>query len=133
MQKGYKGQETAFTRTLFEAEQSGSNGITVEDIRNRAVGLIFAGTHTSAITLTYLAWEVLGNPSVRERLLAEFRRCQADSTVEELYKIEYLDHVIHETMRLWPAAPAGLYRRATADSMLGGYHIPAGTAANAQA
>src|SRR5690606_31880770 len=47
-------------------------------------------------------------------------------TAEDLEALPYLTMVVKETMRLYPAAPL-IGRRASADTTIGGYLIPAGS------
>ncbi|KAI4347721.1 hypothetical protein L6164_008505 [Bauhinia variegata] len=92
--------------------------------------LILGGTDTTTGTLTWALALMLNNPKVlskahheldtkigRERLVME----------SDLTKLEYLDAILKETLRLYPAAPLSVPHESMEDCVVGGYHIPAGT------
>ena len=124
------------TKTLFskmypeDGQQPFPDSLMAEEAGN----IIIAGSDTTAMALTYLVYLVLRNPDVKERLLQELATCTENPSWEELEGKQYLNNVITETLRLYPPVPASLPRVCpTADTVLGGYKIPANTVVVTQA
>ncbi|KAK2861481.1 hypothetical protein FQN49_004157 [Arthroderma sp. PD_2] len=105
-----------------------------------------AGHETSAITLTYLLWELSKNLDIQDQLRKELRTLSpnvsppAPGATPELPShksidgLTLLDAVVMETLRLHPPIPGIQPRLTPADASLAGYHnIPANTRVNAQA
>lgn len=65
---------------------------------------------TVSTTMAFIAYELVANPDVQEKLIKEvdetFQKLEGkDLTYEELQKMKYMDQVISEVLRMWPAAP----------------------------
>ncbi|KAM5442076.1 hypothetical protein MferCBS31731_002905 [Microsporum ferrugineum] len=112
---------------------------------------IVAGHETTGITLTYIVYEMSRNPSLQKKLREElltlsppifYRRDGTSETTSggdkkgsrlpsfhALDDLPLLNGIVHETLRVYPAAPLPLPRIAPADRPveLEGYQIPAGT------
>lgn len=134
--RGGAANRTLFAGMILQAESEG-NSFDIRDCATWASGMALAGTDTTSVTLTYLVWAVLTHPRVHQKLLAEIERYPETTSFDQLStKLEYLGHVIDETMRLWPVAPGSLYRTAplpTSGTVLAGYRIPRGTTVDTQA
>ncbi|KAJ9130836.1 Cytochrome P450 [Pleurostoma richardsiae] len=117
------GRTHVFSRLVAEWEKGG--GLTEYDLAFEASGFIVAGSGTTAVTLTYLVWDVLSRPKVQEQLeeeLAGLAQCYSDADLDSL---PYLSAVIEETLRLHGAAPGALPRRTPkGGATLAGYYIP---------
>ncbi|EQB55191.1 cytochrome P450 [Colletotrichum gloeosporioides Cg-14] len=140
--------------TLFSKlynQVSGGN-LSFIEVRDNAVGYIVAGSDTTASatfqkfdecqqltimkanSLTYLVWLLCRHPEVRDILVAELRSLPSNFNYEQVKSLEYLEYVIEETLRLYPAAPAGLPRLVpSGGAELGGYYLPADTVVSTQA
>lgn len=71
---------------------------------------------------------------MRDILVAELRGLPPNFNYEQVKGLEYLGYVIEETLRLYPAAPAGLPRLVpSGGAELGGYYLPADTVVSTQA
>ncbi|KAL2861226.1 cytochrome P450 [Aspergillus lucknowensis] len=136
-------KQTLFTR-LYSASQLGSqmNGAKSDDeeclsdreIRNDAQSFIVAGSDTTANTLTYLVWSVLRDSKIQETLIAELDGLAAtELSDEDLRELPYLNQVISEALRLYPAVPSAL-PRAVPDkgATLAGYWLPGGATVTTQ-
>lgn len=71
--------------------------------------LFVEGYETSSSVLGFAIYEMARNPDIQERLYEEISdvlaKYDGDFTFEALQEMEYLDNVIHETMRLNVVAP----------------------------
>ncbi|KAG2666509.1 hypothetical protein I3760_15G064900 [Carya illinoinensis] len=94
------------------------------------LNLILAGTDTTVVTMTWALSLLLNNHKALRKAQQELdlqvgkERLVKDSDIENL---AYLQAVIKETMRLYPAAPLSVPHESTEDCTLAGYHVPAGT------
>ncbi|XP_042485844.1 cytochrome P450 CYP736A12-like [Macadamia integrifolia] len=89
--------------------------------------MIVAATDTTSVTAEWTLSELLRHPKVMKRLQEELmNKVGIDRQVEEddLVKLEYLDMVVKETMRLHPVAPFLLPHESLEDITINGYHIP---------
>lgn len=69
-----------------------------------------AGFDTVSTCLTFVSYELLANPDVQQKLFEEIMAVEASLdgkplSYEVLQKMQYLDQIISETLRLWPPAP----------------------------
>ncbi|EFH39507.1 predicted protein [Arabidopsis lyrata subsp. lyrata] len=92
--------------------------------------MFLAGTAT---TLSFLAWamtELMRHPKAMKKLQEEIRSSSPQDlfvTEKEAEKMNYLQAVIKEALRLRPPAPLLVPRVLSEDVTLKGYNIPAGT------
>ena len=96
---------------------------------------IVAGSDTTATTLTYLVWAVCRHPEVKATLFKELETLPADEdfTDRELKQLPYLNQVIDEALRLYPAVAAGLPRSVPpGGATLAGHRIEGGVTVSSQ-
>lgn len=92
--------------------------------------MILAGTDTSAVTIEWAMSLLLNNPDVLKKARDEIDTVFGhEHLVEEsdLSKLPYLQNIISETFRLFPAAPLLVPHESSADCVIGGYDVPRGT------
>ncbi|XP_020236804.1 cytochrome P450 CYP82D47 [Cajanus cajan] len=92
--------------------------------------LIAAATDTTSVTMTWALSLLLNNRNVLRKVQDELDvQVGKERLVNEsdINKLVYLQAVVKETMRLYPASPLPGPREFTKDCTLGGYHIQAGT------
>ncbi|KDP38431.1 hypothetical protein JCGZ_04356 [Jatropha curcas] len=102
------------------------------DTVNKAtcLALILAASDTTKTTLTWTLSLLLNNPEVLKKAKDELdmqvgkERQVKDSDIKHL---TYLQAIIKESLRLYPAAPLSVPRECIEDCVVGGYRIPAGT------
>jgi len=92
--------------------------------------LILAATDTTAGTLTWTLSLLLNNREVLNKVIDELdtqvgKEKMAIKT--DMTKLEYLQAIIKETLRLYPPAPLNLPHESIENCTIGGYHVPAGT------
>ncbi|XP_028802951.1 cytochrome P450 CYP82D47-like [Neltuma alba] len=99
-------------------------------IKATCLALILAGTDTTTVTLTWALSLLMNNPEVLKKAAKEVdTEVGREKLVVEsdLRNLPYLQAIIKETMRLYPAAPLGLVHESMEDCTVAGYHIPSGT------
>lgn len=89
--------------------------------------IVFAGHETTATTLTWLLYVLTQHPDVERKLYEEIDSVLEGRkpTMDDLANLPYLNRVINETMRIYPAARATTRQAIEAD-VIGGYNIRAG-------
>lgn len=94
---------------------------------------IVAGTDTTAITATYLIWQILKHPEVKARLQDELRCLKDDFSIGDVQALKYLHCVINETLRLNGSVSSTLQRITPKGGReIGGYFIPEETRVTTQ-
>lgn len=103
-------------------------------VMTMAVSMAFAGSETTAISLSSVFYYLVRNPACLARLLNELGNAEFHDvedglvTWSESQKLEYLDAVVKESFRMHPAAGLPLERIVPpAGAEIAGHHIPGGT------
>lgn len=107
----------------------GSDYYSADVITGIFISMMFAGHHTSSGTAAWTLIELLRNPSVMERVVAELDDLYADGSevsFQALRAIPHLEAALKETLRLHPPLVL-LLRVAKEEVELGGFTVPAGT------
>ncbi|XP_058103458.1 cytochrome P450 71AU50-like [Magnolia sinica] len=97
------------------------------NIKAIILDMLAAGMDTSATAIEWALSDLFKHPPVMKKVQEELERVVGqDRMVEEsdLSKLEYLDMVIKESMRLHPVAPLLIPHEAMEDCTVNGYHIP---------
>ena len=100
---------------LIQARDEGGQAMTDQELRDELITLLLAGHETTATALAWAVELLLTNPDKLEALRADLPNGD-----------DYLDAVIHETMRLRPPIPM-FDRRVCEPVEVLGYRLPAGT------
>jgi cytochrome P450 len=120
-------QGTDMLTVLCHTEDEEGNSFTDEDIVNHMIFLMMAAHDTSTSTTTTMAYHLAANPDWQERARDESARLgDAPLDIEALEKLETLDLVMNESLRLVTPLPFN-YRQTVRDTDLLGYYVPAGT------
>lgn len=112
---------------LLAARYDDGSAMSDEQIRDEMVTLLLAGHETTAITLSWLFFELGRRPRVVERLRAELATQGQADDAEELSRLPYLDAVCNEAQRLYPVI-SWVPRTLAVPLSFRGYHLPAGLA-----
>jgi cytochrome P450 len=113
---------------LMNAMDEDGSRMSSKQLRDEVMTLFIAGHETTAVTLGW-AWHLLAqNPAVEQRLADELCSILGGRapSAEDLPRLTYLDAVIREVLRLYPAAYV-IQRTSTEPVELGGYSFPANT------
>ncbi|XP_034681205.1 cytochrome P450 CYP82H23-like [Vitis riparia] len=100
-------------------------------IKATCLTLIIGGSDSTVITLTWALCPLMKNPSTLKRAQDELdikvgKHRQVDES--DIKNLVYLQAIIKETLRLYPAAPLSVPREAMEDCTMAGFHIQAGRA-----
>lgn len=103
-------------------------GMSDQQVRDEVVTIFFAGHETTAATITWAFYLLSQHPDVEEKMRTEIRSVlgKRDPAFADLPKLTYMQQVIQEVMRLYPAAYL-FAREAVKDDVLDGYPISATT------
>ncbi|KFY86813.1 hypothetical protein V500_07382 [Pseudogymnoascus sp. VKM F-4518 (FW-2643)] len=123
---------------FLNAQQTHPSTVTQKEVLTLAVSMAFAGSETTAISLSSIFYHLLRHPTTLSRLLAELddaerRGVFADATPgvvswSEAQQLPYLDAVIKEAFRVHPAAGLPLERVVPAGgATIAGNFVPGGT------
>ncbi|SHK15179.1 cytochrome P450 / NADPH-cytochrome P450 reductase [Pseudonocardia thermophila] len=126
--------DTADTSDLLGRMLTGVDSRTGErlpddNIRAQCITFLIAGHETTSGLLSFAINYLLKEPAATERAKAEVDEVlgdRAEPTFEQIQRMTYVRQVLDESLRLWPTAPA-FTRHPLADTVLGGYRVPAGT------
>jgi cytochrome P450 len=112
---------------LCKTEDEDGNRFTDDDIVSHMIFLMMAAHDTSTSTTTTMAYHLAANPEWQERCRDESARLgDGPLDIESLEKLEDLDLVMNESLRMVTPLPLN-FRRAVRDTDLLGYYVPAGT------
>lgn len=92
--------------------------------------MLLAGTDTSSLTLEWAMSSLVNHPEVLEKARVELNDNLGQNRLidePDLSKLSYLNSIISETLRLYPAAPLLVPHLSSKDCTIGGYHVPRGT------
>lgn len=100
--------------------------LTDEEIRDELVTILFAGTETTASTLSWALHHLAEHPEVEKQLVAEIDEVVGDRPVafDDVPRLASIQRVLDEVIRLHGVVL--LMRRTIEPVELGGFHIPAG-------
>ncbi|XP_042490464.1 demethylepipodophyllotoxin synthase-like [Macadamia integrifolia] len=92
--------------------------------------MILAGTDTITVTLIWALSLLLNNQHAMKRAQEELgKHVGRERQVKEsdISRLKYLQAIVKETFRLYPAAPLSGPREAMEECIIAGYHVPVGT------
>ncbi|XP_070392533.1 cytochrome P450 3A14-like [Dermacentor albipictus] len=105
--------------------------LTTEEVITSAAVLFIGGFETTATTLSYVAYCLAKHPDVQEKLRREVVDAVGPNGSLDyetvMKKLKYLEHVVDETLRLYPPSVSGVARQAKEDFEYNGIKYKAGT------
>lgn len=118
---------TDMLTVLCHTADDDGNTFTDDDIVNHMIFLMMAAHDTTTSTLTSMVFNLADNPEWQERARDESERLgDGLLDIEALEKLETLDLVMDESLRLVTPLPFNM-RQTVRDTDLLGYYVPAGT------
>ncbi len=121
---------TDMLTVLCHTADDDGNSFTDADIVNHMIFLMMAAHDTSTSTLTTMAYHLAANPQWQQRCRDEGARIGDEPLdIDALDKMETLDLVINESLRMMTPLPFSI-RRAVRDTEILGHYIPEGTNVN---
>lgn len=112
---------------LLAARYEDGRPMSDEGLRDEMITLLLAGHETTATALAWTVYHTLRHPPVLARIRAELATVVGDAALraEHVTRLEYLDAVVKEALRLTPVLPdiGRMVRRPVA---IGGRRLPAG-------
>ncbi|PHT56735.1 Isoflavone 2'-hydroxylase [Capsicum baccatum] len=115
---------------FLSLQESEPEYYTDQIIKGIILVMLHAGTDTSSVTIEWAMSLLLNHPEVLEKARTEIdNHVGSDRLVDEadLPKLKYLQSIISETLRLFPAAPMLLPHESSDDCKVAGFHITRGT------
>ena len=126
-QSGHRGED--FLQTLMESEYKDGSRLSDHEITGLLIAAMFAGHHTSSVTVAWTLFELLQNPTHLAAVVEELDRVYPKGEPVSYKSVRELHHTgwaVKEALRLHPPLFI-LLRVAMEDLELCGYHIPKGT------
>lgn len=108
---------------LLAARDETGAALSDTELRDQAISLVSAGFDTTSAALSWAVYLLLEHREVLDRLRDEL---DGLATLQERLRSPLLERVVKETLRLYPAAPAGL-RQAREDVVYKDVSLPAGS------
>ncbi|KAJ8763270.1 hypothetical protein K2173_026171 [Erythroxylum novogranatense] len=103
---------------------------TDQTIKGVMLSTLTAGTQTSIATMEWAMSLLLNNPEALQKAYAEIDSVVGQNRLldeTDLPKLNYLQNIITETLRLFPPVPLLLPHQSSADCTVGGFFVPQGT------
>jgi cytochrome P450/NADPH-cytochrome P450 reductase len=125
--------ELASKKDLLSLMLNGRDPVTGEglsdiNIRYQIITFLIAGHETTSGLLSFAMYYLLKHPAVRAKAFEEVDRVlgQDTPTFEKLHELRYLRQILHESLRLWPTAPAFAVTPLEDTTLGGRYNLRAG-------
>ncbi|KNA18213.1 hypothetical protein SOVF_072840 [Spinacia oleracea] len=123
------GKKIAMIYKLLDLQEFEPANYSDQLIKGMIMIMLIAGTDTSSVTMEWALSLLLNHSNVLRKAREEIDNYKGnDELVEEadLPKLPYLQCIINETLRLFPAAPLLVGHQASEDVTISGYHITKG-------
>ncbi|KAK6123756.1 hypothetical protein DH2020_042500 [Rehmannia glutinosa] len=129
-QRQNKGKTNTMIDHMLSLQESKPKYYTDVTIKGIISVMLFAGTDPTAVTIEWAMSALLNHPEKLQKAKIEIDNLVGNDRLvneSDLTKLSYLQNIIYETFRLFPATPLLLPHEASSDCTLGGYDIPHGT------
>ena len=87
---------------LMSAKDEAGNSLTLPELRDELMTLMFAGHETTATAMSWALYWIHQLPEVKRKLLAELDSLADASDFMAIAKLPYLNAVCQETLRIYP-------------------------------
>ncbi|XVE64101.1 hypothetical protein DITRI_Ditri07aG0074500 [Diplodiscus trichospermus] len=125
---GKKSQD--FLQQMLELQQQGDdhkNSLSMNEVKALLLDLLIGGTDTIYTTTEWAMTELMRHPDKMTRLVEELDKVVGNQNIVEeshLPRLQYLQAVIKETLRIHPPAPLLIPHVPSKTCILAGYTIP---------
>lgn len=121
----------AFLDVLINARDEDGKPLSPTDIQEEVDTFMFEGHDTTAAGMTWALYLIGSHPDVQEKVHEELdsvfgKGSDRPATMDDLGKLNYLDRVIKETLRLFPSVPL-MGRVTTEDCIINNQLVPKDT------
>lgn len=126
---------------LIDSKEDSDDPLTEFEIQDQIMEFVIAGSDTGSLTINMALIMLLNNPEKLETLVSELdslnlpQSSNNSSTFipshDSIKNLKYLNAVIYEILRLFPASIGGILRQTTKDTVIDGYLIPKDTSVSA--
>ncbi|CAI0429027.1 unnamed protein product [Linum tenue] len=99
-------------------------------IKGLVMVMLLAGTDTLSVTLEWALANLLNHPNILLKAREEIdKQIGQERLIDEpdISNLTYLQNIIVETLRLYPAGPLLVPHASSEDCVVGGYHVPRDT------
>ena len=124
-----KDQNDVLSRLLGAKNPDSDEQLTDNELRDEIRTFFLAGHETTATSLTWANYLLAKNTSVRDKMIKEIHTIvgkERDPTYEDLQKMDYMDQVVNEVLRLYPAIYI-FSRTPLKEDSIDDYTIPVGS------
>ena len=122
---------TNLLEAMLSAPDGGDAAFTDEEIHGNMLTMLLGGEDTTANTMAWMIHFMIEHPGTQERMRAEAAQAVSNtgmlSRLPDADRLNYIEALAHETMRLKPVAPL-LSLEAVEDVTICGMAVPKGTA-----
>lgn len=118
-----------FIKKARELDEDSASLLCPDTLRSIILTFIFAGRDTTAECITYTFYGIARHPEVQQKIVQELREFNASSTLTygDVKSLKYLEAVVYEAVRLYPALPYNVKMAVKDDYLPDGTFVPAGT------
>ncbi|KAJ0604015.1 putative isoflavone 2'-hydroxylase [Helianthus annuus] len=127
---GSKGKATKFIDAMLSLQESEPEYYTDDVIKGNILTLLLAGTDTSSVTIEWAVSLLLNHPNVLEKARVHIDEYVGNERLVEetdLPNLPYIQCIINETLRLFPATPLLVPHEPSEDCTIGGFDVARGT------
>ncbi|CAM8977158.1 unnamed protein product [Rhodiola kirilowii] len=117
-------------KNLLLLQESDPASVSDTTIKGLMIGMITAGTDSSAVTIEWAMSLLLNNPEKLKKARSEIDTITSSGRLvdeADLPKLTYLQAIMNENLRMYTASPLWLPHYSSAECTIQGFHIPRGT------
>jgi unspecific monooxygenase len=113
---------------LLQVRYEDGAPLTDQQIRDELIVMLMAGHETTGTALSWAFERILSLPEIETRIREELEATTGSSRLNaaQLQRLEYLDAVVKESLRIRPIMPVGGARLVKSPVEIGGHVVPPG-------
>lgn len=115
--------------SIMNARDDDGKTLSEDEIIAQAAALFFAGHETTAVSLAWTLFLLERHPAIHAALMTEIRTVLGDRDPgsDDIQRMDLLDRIIKESMRILPAVPFLFMRVCAENTTVGGFAVPKGS------